>query len=394
MKAKEILISSTLLVLGAFFLIKGLVLSTAFLVPIVFASLLTLICIPLSRKIERVGISRGLASFSCVILSIVAFLMFFWIISAQISNISERWPEAKKTLKPKLESAQEFIREKTGISTQEQMEMIYGSSDEEKTTKSASKQIEGDPTEMLTNDAKKKIGLIVMDFFGFLGSALLTFIYLFFMLFYRRKVKLSILRFFDPDKRKQSKEVMEQAIQLAVNFLVGRLTLILFLAVIYATGMMIAGVENAILISVIAAVLSLLPYLGVVMGYVLAICMTVFSGAQTWSIVVVSFTYGIAQFIESYILEPYVVGEKVDLNPLVTIVIVVLGSSIWGVAGMILSIPIAGILKIIFDATEALSPLGYALGEEDTGNPEKQGTLSRWGEKIWNRFKNDSKEGK
>lgn len=394
MKAKEILLSLALLVLGTFFLVKGLVLSTAFLVPIVFASLLTLICTPLSRKIERFGISRGLASFSCVILSIVAFLMFFWIISAQISNISERWPEAKKALKPKLESAQEFISEKTGISTQEQMEMIYGSSNKENPTQSTSEQIEEDPSEILTQDAKKKIGLIVMDFFGFLGSAMLTFIYLFFMLFYRRKVKLSILRFFDPDKRKQSKEVMEQAIQLAVNFLVGRLTLILFLAIIYSAGMMIAGVENAILISAIAAVLSLIPYLGVVIGYVLAITMTVFSGAQTWALIVVSFTYGLAQFIESYILEPYVVGDKVDLNPLVTILVVVLGSSVWGVAGMILSIPVAGILKIIFDASDALKPLGYALGEEDTNDSNKQGTLSRWGEKIWNRVKNDSKESK
>ena len=390
MKSKEILLSSALLILGTYFLIDGLVLSTTFLIPIVFACLLTLICIPLSRKMESLGISRGLASFLCVILSIVTFIAFFWIISAQISNISERWPEAKKALKPKLESAQEFIREKTGISTQEQMEMIYGNSSEENKSDSASEQIDGDPSEILTKDAKKKIGLIVMDFFGFLGSAMLTFIYLFFMLFYRRKIKLSILKFFDPEKRKQAQEVMAQSIQLAVNFLVGRLTLILFLAIIYSVGLMIAGVENAILISAIAALLSLVPYLGVVIGYVLAICMTIFSGAQTWSLIVVSFTYGLAQFIESYILEPYVVGDKVNLNPLVSIVVVVLGSSIWGVAGMILSIPIAGILKIIFDATDGLKPLGYALGEEDTGNSDKKGFLSIWGENIWNKFKGKS----
>ena len=390
MKSKEILLSSALLILGTYFLIDGLVLSTTFLIPIVFACLLTLICIPLSRKMESLGISRGLASFLCVILSIITFIAFFWIISAQISNISERWPEAKKALKPKLESAQEFIREKTGISTQEQMEMIYGNSSEENKSDSASGQIDGDPSEILTKDAKKKIGLIVMDFFGFLGSAMLTFIYLFFMLFYRRKIKLSILKFFDPEKRKQAQEVMAQSIQLAVNFLVGRLTLILFLAIIYSVGLMIAGVENAILISAIAALLSLVPYLGVVIGYVLAICMTIFSGAQTWSLIVVSFTYGLAQFIESYILEPYVVGDKVNLNPLVSIVVVVLGSSIWGVAGMILSIPIAGILKIVFDATDGLKPLGYALGEEDTGNSDKKGFLSIWGENIWNKFKGKS----
>lgn len=317
-------------------------------------------------------------------------MAFFWIISAQVSNISERWPEAKKRLKPKLESMQNFVNEKTGISTQEQMEMLYGNSEptEQETTKTSdSKSAEKDSSQLLTPDVKKTIGLLVMDFFGFLGSAMLTFIYLFFLLFYRRKVKLSILNFFDSEKRKQAQEVMAQSIQLGVNFLVGRLTLILFLAIIYSAGLMIAGVENAILISVIAALLSLIPYLGVIIGYFLAISLTLFSGAETWSLLVVSFTYGLAQFIESYILEPYLVGDKVNLNPLVTIVVVVVGSSIWGVAGMILSIPLAGILKIIFDATDALKPLGYALGEEDIGEPDKKGLLSKWGENIWKKIK-------
>ncbi|SFA85484.1 AI-2E family transporter [Algoriphagus aquimarinus] len=395
MKAKEILLSLALLILGTYFLIKGLVISTSFLVPIAFASLLTLICIPLSRKMEIIGISRGLASFLCVVVSFVSFLAFFWVISAQISNISERWPEAKKTLKPKLESTQQFIREKTGISTQEQMKLIYGATEENPESSTSEKpqadklpdNSEADSSELLTQGAKKKIGIIVMDFFGFLGSAMLTFIYLFFFLFYRRKVKLSILKFFDPEKRSQAQEVMGQSIQLSVNFLVGRLTLILFLAIIYSAGLMIAGVDNAILISLIAAVLSLIPYLGVIIGYVLAISMTAFSGAETWSLMIVTFTYGLAQFIESYILEPYVVGDKVNLNPLITIVVVVLGGSVWGVSGMILSIPLAGILKIIFDATDALKPLGYALGVEDIDSSDKQGVLSRWGENIWNKFK-------
>ncbi len=400
MKAKEILISLALLILGTYFLVKGLVISTTFLVPIAFASLLSLICIPLSRKIEETGISRGLAAFLCVIVSFISFLAFFWIISAQISNITEKWPEAKESLKPKLESAQQFIREKTGISTQEQMQLIYGASNEDNTETPTSQESKTDPSsektasdssELLTQGAKKKIGLIVMDFFGFLGSAMLTFIYLFFLLFYRRKVKRSILKFFDDKKRKQAQEVMDQSIQLAVNFLVGRLKLILFLAIIYSAGLMIAGVENAILISVIAAILSLIPYLGVLIGYVLAISMTAFSGAETWSLMVVTFTYGLAQFIESYILEPYVVGDKVNLNPLVTIIIVVLGGSVWGVSGMILSIPITGILKIIFDATDGLRPLGYALGSEDIDSSDQQGLLSRWGENIWNKFKKKPK---
>lgn len=389
MKSKGTLYSLLILIVGIYFLIKGLVASTNFLVPIAFAIVLTLICIPLSRKMERIGLAKALASFVCVGLSIIAFLSIFFIISAQIKNISEKWPEAKENLKPKLENAQNFILNKTGISTQKQMQMIYGSSESDSTSTSKKTKLD-ESSELITQDTKERIGLIVKDFFGFLGNAILTFIYLFFMLLYRRKIKLSILKFINPQKREQAKEVMAKSIQLSGDFLVGRLTLILFLAIIYSIGMSIAGLENAILIATIAAILSLLPFIGNVIGYIIAISLALFGGAETWSLIVVSITYGLAQFIESYILEPYVVGDKVDLNPLVTIILVVLGSSIWGLPGMILSIPIAGILKIIFDASEEMRPLGYALGEEDMGDSKKSDMLSKWGEKIWEKFKGKS----
>jgi predicted PurR-regulated permease PerM len=82
-----------------------------------------------------------------------------------------------------------------------------------------------------------------------------------------------------------------------------------------------------------------------------------------------------------------VVGDKVNVNPLVTIVVVVIGSAVWGVAGMILSIPIAGILKIIFDASKQLEPLGYMLGEEDVSDDNEDGFLSKWGDKLAKMFK-------
>ncbi|MGK7390378.1 MAG: AI-2E family transporter, partial [Candidatus Cyclobacteriaceae bacterium M2_1C_046] len=72
----------------------------------------------------------------------------------------------------------------------------------------------------------------------------------------------------------------------------------------------------------------------------------------------------ITQFVESYILEPYIVGHKVDMNPVMTIIAVVFGEFIWGVPGMVLAIPVLGIVKVICDRIEVLQPVGYAIGEE------------------------------
>jgi predicted PurR-regulated permease PerM len=144
----------------------------------------------------------------------------------------------------------------------------------------------------------------------------------------------------------------------------------------------VSGVKSAILISIIAALLSLIPYIGNIIGFVLAIAMATFTGAGSVAFIGVTITFTIAQFVESYILEPYVVGKKVDLNPLVTILVVVLGGAVWGVTGMIISIPVFGILKIVFDHISVFHPLGYMLGEEDISSLDSDNIFTKAADKI------------
>ena len=380
MKSKEILLSLTLLVVGSYFFIVGIIEASGFLKPLSIAVLLTLICIPFCRKLESWRLSRGISALVSVILSLLVFISFFTIITAQIANISERWPEIQRKMQPKLEEVKEFQM----LYPASEVESSSNSENEKQSSSSASQgtSAESSPKEMVSN-ASEEIGMIVMNFFNFMSGAVLTLVYLFFLLLYRNKVKLSVLKFFSKANRKEAEEVMNHSIELALNFIVGRVILIAFLAVIYSIGLSLSGIENAILISVIAAILSLVPFIGNIIGYGLSLVMAVFAGAELWGIVGVSITFGLAQFIESYILEPYVVGSKVEVNPLITIVVVILGGAIWGIVGMILSIPIAGICKIIFDLIPALQPIGYALGEKDVEGADEENFLSRWGKKLW-----------
>ncbi len=75
-------------------------------------------------------------------------------------------------------------------------------------------------------------------------------------------------------------------------------------------------------------------------------------------------TYALVQFIQSYIIEPLVVGAEVNINPLITIMGIVLGELIWGIPGMILAVPFLGIIKIIGDNVQGLKPYGFVLGPE------------------------------
>jgi predicted PurR-regulated permease PerM len=99
-------------------------------------------------------------------------------------------------------------------------------------------------------------------------------------------------------------------------------------------------------------------------GSALAVLMVIIQGGGLGMVIGVIVTYLIIQFLQTYLLEPLVVGSEVNINPLFTIVILVLGGLVWGIPGMVLAIPLLGIVKIICDHIEPLKPYGYLIGSD------------------------------
>jgi predicted PurR-regulated permease PerM len=77
----------------------------------------------------------------------------------------------------------------------------------------------------------------------------------------------------------------------------------------------------------------------------------------------IAITYAIVQFIQGWVLEPLILGPQVKINPLFTIIALVLGELLWGIPGIILAIPILAIFKIVCDHIEPLQPIGFLIGE-------------------------------
>lgn len=373
----KILIVSTLLTVGLYFLVMSLMGASGFLKPFVLALLIAMVLIPLSRKLEAWGLNRLLSSMSAVLVSLLVIPLVLGLLAVQINKVVEDWPEIKKNLKPQVERVSDFVERSTGLSDKELLSFLDSMSpvsakgfravDGEK-NKEVDKKENSSPK--VSSQAFGTAGSALLNMFSFMGSFLLVFIYVFFALFYRRKIKLSILRFFDEEKRAEAEKVLSQSVSLSVQYLNGRLILVFFLAIIYAVGLSVFGIRNAILIGIFSAILTFIPYIGNIIGFILAMIMATASGGELWMYLGVMITFSISQFAESYILQPFVVGDKVDLNPLITIIVVVVGGAVWGIMGMIISIPIFGILKIVFDHIPATEPMGYALGNEDVGSDD------------------------
>lgn len=360
-KGQKSLFVFVALILGVFFLAQGLVLAKTFIAPLTVAVLLTMMFSPLSNKLEKWGLNRGLSSLASISIASLFFVGMFFLLSLQISSIASDWPKIEEQMKPKVTNAQDWLAAKTGMSAFNETSIFDLFSEE--SSDSSSEESKGE--EMLKNSSViKSAGQALLGFFDFLSVAFLTLIYFFFMLFYRGMLKKSILNFINNDEKDKVQNMIDESVKLSQGYLAGKFLLILFLAILYSAGLAISGVKHAILISVIAAVLTFLPYIGNIIGFALALALAAFSGGQLGTFIGVFITFGVAQIAENYVLQPYVVGDKVKLNPVAIIIVVVLGGSMWGVIGMVTFIPLFGIVKIACDHIPMFKPVGLLLGND------------------------------
>lgn len=382
-------------VTGTYFAVIGLIAAKAFLAPIVIAILLAMLVLPIADKLEGMGVMRGWASFWSDLLLVLATLVFFFIISAQIKLVADDWEKISDKFEPKIERAFDYIEDKTGVSLDEMFGMPSfmntgseparsesgkksakdaGSNDQKAEQDNAANRVKPDKQknqnsgiassalsgrEILSGVASSAAGV-----FGFLGSMMLVFIYVFFFLLYRKKLKESLLKFMPDDKRNRASLAISNSAEVAKKYLAGKFLLIVFLAIFYSVGMLLLGVKYAVFAGIIAAILSLIPYIGNIIGGAISILFASLGGSFLVILGVLAI-FIVAQFIESYLLEPYIVGKQVELNPIMIIIIVIMGEAIWGVTGMVIAIPVTGIFKVIFDAIQRTQPLGYMLGNED-----------------------------
>jgi len=349
-KAKSMLLYSTLVVVFFFFAVTFMVKAEAFLIPLTTAVILALLVLPLSQKMEAHSINRSSASLLNSLFLLLISFGFLFLISFQVKNIVDDWGEIKKTMEPKVEQLKVFIMERSPMGGE-------------------SLDIEEEDIPILNNNANvAETQQAAVSFFrrvsGFTGDYLLTFIYIFFLLNYRRHFRKFLLWLFPEEKKAEVGEILNKSAQVTQQYLVGKIVLIAILAALYSVGLGLSGVENFIIISILAANLSIIPYLGNIIGFGIAMTYGLITSGETGLLAGIVITFSVAQFVESYILEPYIVGDRVDLHPFFVILAAVLGNSLWGIMGMVLAIPILAIINVVLLDIPSLQAFGFLLSNK------------------------------
>ena len=268
------------------------------------------------------------------------------LVSFQIRSFVEDWPQIEKTMDPKIEQVKDFAFKHTPLDQEDIKEAKNNSSN-------------------MGSSTSDKVRAFMSGLSGFIANYLLVFVYVFFLLNYRTIFKGFLLRIFPDEKRKKVKTIITKSAKVAPQYLIGKLILMGLLAILYSIGLGISGVNNFILVSVIAAVLTLIPYVGNIIGFTMAVAFGFLTSGDTTVLIGIALTFTVTQFVESYVLQPYVVGDKVDVHPFFVILAVILGNMVWGVIGMILAIPIMGIVTVVLLNIDILKPFGILFSKKE-----------------------------
>ena len=182
--------------------------------------------------------------------------------------------------------------------------------------------------------------------------------------------KKFILKLFLPEQQNEMEKVIFSATHVSQQYLVGLSKMIVCLWVMYGIGFSIVGVKNPLFFAVLCGLLEIVPFIGNLTGTALTVLVASVNGASLAMLGGIVLTYGTVQFIQGWVLEPLIVGAQVKINPLFTIIALVLGELVWGIPGVILAIPLTAMFKIVCDHIEPLKPYGFLIGEIITDKRE------------------------
>jgi predicted PurR-regulated permease PerM len=350
MKAVSVSRVNSLLFLG-FLIFTALYFAQSFLIPFALAIILAMLMLPICRKLEQWGFNRSLAIIVCILLILLFIAGMFALLAGQFAGLQEDLPKIKSTVQSQLDKFQQWVQQQLKIPPQQQETML-------KENLSSG-----------TGGAGAIAGQILSGTIGGLTNLVLILAYFFFFLFYREKYETFFLKIRGDNDKPEVKEVLHRIQKVAINYIGGRFLAILILAVLNSVGLLIVGAKNAVLLGVITALFTFVPYVGTMVGGAFAAGTVLITQSASAAFTMIGILV-LIQLLDEYLIEPYIVGGNVQLSPLAVIVALVIGGLLWGVSGMILFIPFLGIAKIIFDHVPSLHPYSYLIGanEESSGS--------------------------
>jgi predicted PurR-regulated permease PerM len=315
------------------------------LVPMIFAALFAMLLVAPCNFLERHKIPRGLAALLSFILFILIGFLVFYLVFSQIYRFKNELPGFIDQLSTGLKNLAGNLQEHFHISDENTNQLLDAVSFKNLYN----------TTTFLGNTFNTVSNTVVY--------MILIPVYTFLLLFYRGLIVVFLVRSFPEKDNAIVREVLNKCRTVIKGYVVGIFTEMIIVAVLNCTGFFILGVKYALLLGVIAAVLNIIPYLGIFTACILSMIVT-YTTNSAGTVLGVAIVLVCVHLIDANFILLRVVGSKLKMNALATLCGVISGGALWGVTGMFLAIPLLSILKLIFDAAQTQPPWGLLIGED------------------------------
>jgi len=331
-----------------FLVVAGLYYARVFLIPLSIAGILATLFLPFCTWMEKKKIPKGLAPVICLLVLLLIIAGIGALLTWQITDLTKDFSLLTQRAEGIGDNIQKYIFNTFGITAKKQLQML---SNEQLSITGTMQVVAGSVASMAT------------DF-------ILVMAYIFLLLYFRSHIRRFILKLVPAAQQTEMSKMLTGITSVSQQYLLGLAKMIACLWIMYGIGFSIVGVKNALFFAILCGLLEIIPFIGNLTGTSLTVLVSVVQGAGMPMVISIVVVYLVVQFIQEWILSPIIVGTQVKINAFTTIIAMVLGELVWGVAGIFLAIPLIAMFKIVCDHIESLKPYGFLIGEIET--PKKR----------------------
>ncbi|MEO6538380.1 MAG: AI-2E family transporter [Ferruginibacter sp.] len=335
-------LKSTVIIFGLVLMTFSLYVLKGILAPIAFSLIIGILLNPLVNKLQQKGVKKILAIIISLALTILIIGGILYFISTQVMNFGDNLPALKLKFSEHFSQLQNWLAAKINVPIAKQQKILNDA----------------------LNGSQALLGQTLGGALGTLGFILLVPIYTFLLLFYKTLIINFFHEVFAEENSTKVSEVLGETKAAIQSYMVGLLLEAFVVATMNSIALLLLGVQYAVLLGVIGALLNMLPYVGGIVAIALPVLIATVTKDGFSTQLGILGAYTLIQFIDNNFLVPFLVSSRVKINAFFSIVVVLLGGALWGVAGMFLSIPFVAILKIIFDRLPEMKPWGKLLGDQ------------------------------
>ncbi|MDR3705735.1 MAG: AI-2E family transporter [Paludibacteraceae bacterium] len=358
MKDKEVILpfyaKASIFIVGLIGSFAILYITQWILIPLVFAVIIAMVLHPVVFFLVRRKMNRIVAIIAILVLSFLLLAAFGLLLYTQASQFSQSWP----TLVDKFTNLLNLSITNAASYFDINPQLIHDG-----LTKIRIELINGSST---------LIGQTLISVGSGVAMLFLIPVYVFILLFYQPLLMEFIHLLFIKNNQSQVKEIITQTKTLIQHYLIGLFIEFILVATLYSITLFLLGINYAILLGIIGALLNVIPYIGGIVGTALPMMVAFVTKDSGWYPIYVLVIYYVIQLIDNHYIVPWIVASKVKINALFSILAVFVGNALWGVAGMFLAIPMLAIIKLIFDHIEPLKSWGFLLGNTTTSRVKKE----------------------